>query len=91
MVPMTRRFAVAALFATSACSSLPRATSVRPSPTLWQVTKGASKVTLFGQMPIPQGIDWLTPVVQSAFDASSEVWFENPAFDPVTANASRRS
>lgn len=87
---MTRRFAVAALLATSACSSLPRAPSTRPSPPLWQVTKGASQVTLFGQMPIPKDIRWLTPAVRSAFEESSEVWFENPEFDPITANAAIR-
>ena len=61
------------------------ATSIRTGPPLWRVNGGASRVFLFGQMPIPKGIDWLKPEIEAAFDESDEVWFENPDFDPSTA------
>jgi uncharacterized protein len=86
MMHFSRRLAVAGLLATAACStSSPRV--ARVGPPMWMVRQGRASVVLFGQFPIPKGVNWLTPEVEQAFAASSEVWFENPEFDPRTAGA----
>jgi uncharacterized protein YbaP (TraB family) len=86
MVSISRRAMAAGLFAAGACATVDRRPA-RVGPPMWKVESGAAQVILFGQFPIPKGIDWLMPEIEQAFARSTEVWFENPDFDPKTASA----
>jgi uncharacterized protein len=87
MMHFSRRVAVAGLLAAGACATAPPAKAARVGPPMWRVQSKTAQVVLFGQFPIPKGVNWLTPEVEHAFAASGEVWFENPDFDPRTAGA----
>ena len=56
-------------------------------PPLWVVERGSARVTLFGQMPVRTADTWLTANIQQAFEASTELWVENPE-PPTTPAAS---
>lgn len=60
------------------------------NPPLWTLTRDRSRVTLFGQIALPDGVDWYGSNLQTAFQESEEVWFENPEFDVTTATAAIR-
>jgi uncharacterized protein YbaP (TraB family) len=82
---LTRRSAIAALMAVGGCATAPEEAQL-PGPPLWRV-EGKAPVFLFGQTPLPKGIQWRTPKIDASFAASQEIWFENPDFDPVSTNA----
>jgi uncharacterized protein len=84
MSHLTRRGAVNAMLAGLLMSSRADATAHTPGPPLWVAERRSSKVFLFGQMPVKTDSSWLSGAVQGAFDASTELWLENPDFDPVT-------
>jgi uncharacterized protein len=53
--------------------------SARPSggPNVWLIERGDARVYVFG-FAGAQDRSWLSPTLESAFDASSDVWFEVP-------------
>ena len=83
MISVSRRTALAGAVALGACATT--RSSARIGPPLWRAKRGPNEVILFGQFPIPKGIVWQTREVEQAFMRSTEVWFENPDFDPKTA------
>jgi uncharacterized protein len=75
---MTRREVLGAGLAAALWGSRGTAAQRTAGPPLWIVERGSSRVTLFGQMPVRTGDTWLTSSIQQAFDASTELWVENP-------------
>lgn len=84
MSRLTRRQALIGMAAGLSMSSLGRAAAT-PGPPLWVAERGSAKVFFFGQMPLPPGSLWLSGPIQQAFDASQELWTENP--DPAAGPA----
>jgi uncharacterized protein len=54
---------------------------------LWVVSRGGSKVYLFGQTPVKTATPWLSARIEEAFAQSRELWVENPEFDRAAAGA----
>ena len=51
----------------------------RSGPALWVVQKdAAAPVYVFGRMAVTNDSQWLTPAIETAFDASDVLWLENP-------------
>lgn len=55
-------------------------------PALWAIRSSDSAVYLFGRMAVRNDTQWLTPTIETAFDASDELWLENPRGDGDQAN-----
>jgi uncharacterized protein len=55
-------------------------------PALWVVRSGDAAVNLFGRMAVRNDTQWLTPAIESAFDASDVLWLENPRGDGDRGN-----
>jgi uncharacterized protein YbaP (TraB family) len=85
MRSMTRRQLLGATLAASFVAARSNAAQRATAPPLWLVERGTAKVFLLGQMPVRAADVWLTPGIQQAFDASTELWVENP--EPKAAPA----
>lgn len=77
--------AVFPMFAAAAASAVHR-------PAMWIAQKGRATAHLFGQMPLRETTQWLTPDIDEAFGQSHILWLENPEYDkssPDVLNAVR--
>ncbi len=72
-------FVIALILAAGAAGQPPDTNFSRPA--LWVVRRDDAAVYLFGRMAVGNGSQWLTPPIQQAFDASAELWLENPRAD----------
>ena len=72
-------FVIALTLTASAVGQPPSAGA--SGPALWIVRHDDAAVYLFGRMAVGNGSPWLTPTIQQAFDASAELWLENPRAD----------
>jgi uncharacterized protein YbaP (TraB family) len=55
-------------------------------PALWVIRSDDAAVYVFGRMAVPIDTRWLTPTIESALDASDELWLENPRGDGDRGN-----
>jgi uncharacterized protein len=88
-VSTTRRAFVMSLVGATGCSLVKRESGTRAGPPLWSIGRGSSRVTLFGQIPLPDGVRWYSGKIQTVFEQCTEIWFENPEFDASAAIAIR--
>jgi uncharacterized protein len=77
-------FVIALTLTASAVGQPPSAGA--SGPALWIVRHDDAAVYLFGRMAVGNGSQWLTPTIQQAFDASAELWLENPSADGGRGN-----
>lgn len=55
------------------------AASATAEPPYWEVTDGDSTLVLYPTIHfLPEGLDWQSPALKAAIDATGEVWFELP-------------
>lgn len=83
MVRVTRREALLI----SLAAAVTEARAAAKGPPLWIAERGRQKAFLFGQMPVRPESTWFSPTIQQAFDSSTELWVENPEFDPAEIKA----
>lgn len=70
---LRRHFSLALLAFCGVACSLPRAR--KPEPLMWMAERGQSRIYLLG-FAEARDRAWLTPSIERAFDASSELWLE---------------
>src|SRR5689334_4282516 len=83
MVRVTRREAL--LFGLAVVVAEARAAS--SGPPLWVAARGRQKVFVFGQVGVRSGDNWFSAAIQRSFDSCTELWVENPEFDPAEIQA----
>jgi uncharacterized protein YbaP (TraB family) len=86
MPSVTRRRLLGTGLAATLLARLAHASQYASGPPLWIATRDAARVFLFGQMPVRADSRWLSRAVQQAFDASSELWTENPDLDTASVS-----
>lgn len=60
------------------------APQVRAEPALWSVSDDDSTLYLFGTFhALPPELDWTSPKIKQAFDASDDLWLEAVGDDPA--------
>ena len=67
------------LFVAVAITSSAETQPTRTGPALWVVQRdAAAPVYVFGRTAVRSDTQWLTPAIETAFDASDVLWLENP-------------
>jgi uncharacterized protein YbaP (TraB family) len=86
-VLVTRRRALDLGLAAPLVSPFAWCAQYAPGPPLWVAERGTARVFLFGQMAVRARSPWLSSAIERAFDASTELWTENP--DPNQGPSSK--
>lgn len=82
MVHFTRREALLITLAAAVADA-----GTTSGPPLWIAERGRQKGFVFGQVSVKPDSNWFSPAIQQAFDSSTELWVENPEFDPAEIKA----
>jgi uncharacterized protein YbaP (TraB family) len=83
MVRVTRREALLI----GLVAAVAEAWAASPGPPLWVAVRGRQKLFVFGQVGVRSDSDWFSPAIQRSFDSCTQLWVENPQFDPAEIQA----